>query len=34
MQKFILEVTPIIQLWVLKNKTAIDISDEKPKKVY
>ena len=34
MQKFILEVTPIIQLWAPKNKNAVDISDQKPKKVY
>ena len=33
MQKFILGVIPIIQLWALENKTAIDISDQKPKKV-
>ena len=33
MQKFILEVTPIIQLCSLENKTAIDISDQKLKKV-
>ena len=32
-QKFILEVIPIIQLWALANKTAIDISDQKLKKV-
>ena len=33
MQKFILEVTPIVQLWALENKSAIDISDQKLKKV-
>ena len=33
MQKFIVEVIPIIQLWALENKTAIDISDQKLKKV-
>ena len=33
MQKFILEVIPIVQLWVLENKSAIDISDQKLKKV-
>ena len=33
MQKFKLEVTPTIQLWALKNNTAIDISDQKLKKV-
>ena len=33
MKKFILEVIPIIQLWVLENKTAIDISDQKLKRV-
>ena len=33
MQKFILQVMPIIQLWTLQNKTAIDISDQKLKKV-
>ena len=32
-QKFILEVIPIIQLWALENKTAINISDQKLKKV-
>ena len=32
MQKFILEVTSIAQLWGLKNKSAIDISDHKLKK--
>ena len=32
-QKFILEVTPIVQLWALENKSAIDISDQKLKKV-
>ena len=30
-QKFILEVTTIVQLWSLENKTAIDISDQKLK---
>ena len=33
MQKFILEVIPIVQLWVPENKSAIDISDQKLKKV-
>ena len=33
LQKFILEVIPIVQLWALANKTAIDISDQKLKKV-
>ena len=33
MQKFILEVIPIVQLWTLENKSAIDISDQKLKKV-
>ena len=28
-QKFLLEVVPIIQLWVPENKTAINISDQK-----
>ena len=28
-----MEVIPIIQLWVLENKTAIDISDQKLKKI-
>ena len=32
-QKFILEVIPIIQLWALENETAINISDQKLKKV-
>ena len=32
MQKFILEVTSIAQLWGLENKSAIDISDHKLKK--
>ena len=32
-QKFILEVIPIIQLWALENKTAINISDQKLMKV-
>ena len=32
-QKFILEVIPIIQLWALENKAAINISDQKLKKV-
>ena len=32
-QKFILEVTPIIQLWALQNKIAVNISDPKLKKV-
>ena len=31
MQKFILEVIPIVQLWALENKSAIDISDQKQK---
>ena len=33
MQKFILQVIPTIQLWALENKTTIDISDQKLKKV-
>ena len=33
MQKFISEVISIIQLWTLENKTVIDISDKKLKKV-
>ena len=33
MQKFILEVIPIVQLQALENKSAIDISDQKLKKV-
>ena len=33
MQKFVLEVIAIIQLWTLEIKTAIDISDQKLKKV-
>ena len=33
MQKFILEVIPIVQLWALENKSAIDISDQKLKKL-
>ena len=33
MQKFISEVISIIQLWTLENKTLIDISDQKLKKV-
>ena len=33
MQKFILEVVPIIQLQSLENKTVIDISNPKLKKV-
>ena len=33
MQKFILEVIPIVQLWALGNKSAIDIRDQKLKKV-
>ena len=32
-QKFILEVIPIIQLWALENKIAVNISDPKLKKV-
>ena len=32
MQKFILEVIPIIKLWELKSKTTIDICDQKLKK--
>ena len=31
MQKFILEVMPIVPLWSLENKTAIDISDQELK---
>ena len=33
MQKFILEVIPIIHLWALENKFAIDVSDQQLKKV-
>ena len=33
MQKFILILIPIVQLWALENKTAINISDQKLKKV-
>ena len=33
MQKLISEVISIIQLWTLENKTVIDISDQKLKKV-
>ena len=33
MQKFILEVIPIVQLWALENKSAIDISNQKLRKV-
>ena len=33
MQKFVLEVIAIIQLWALEIKTAIDISDQKLKKL-
>ena len=33
MQKFKSEVISIIQLWTLENKTVIDISDQKLKKV-
>ena len=33
MQKFKSEVISIIQLWTLGNKTVIDISDQKLKKV-
>ena len=33
MEKFIVEVIPIVQLWALENKSAIDISDQKLKKV-
>ena len=33
MQKFILEVIPIVQLWVLENKFAIDLSDQKLKNI-
>ena len=32
-QKFILEVIPVVQLWALENKSAIDISDQKLRKV-
>lgn len=32
-QKLILEVIPINQLWVLENETAVNISDQKLKKV-
>ena len=33
MEKFIVEVIPIVQLWALENKSAIDISDKKLRKV-
>ena len=33
MQKFILKVIPTVQLWALENKSAIDISNQKLKKV-
>ena len=33
MQKFILDVIPIVQLWALENKSAIDISDQKLRKL-
>ena len=33
MQKFISEVIPIIELWALKNKTTVDIKDQKLVKV-
>ena len=33
MQKFKSEVISIIQLWTLENKTVMDISDQKLKKV-
>ena len=33
MQKFILILIPIVQLWALENKTAINISDQKLKKI-
>ena len=33
-QNFISEVIPRIQLWALENKTAIDISNQKLKKVF
>ena len=33
MQKFIKEIIAIIQLWTLEKKTAIDISDQKLKKL-
>ena len=33
MQKFILEVIPIVQLWALEDKSAIDISNQKLRKV-
>ena len=31
MQKFMLEVVPIIYIWALENKTSIDISGQKRK---
>ena len=33
MQNFLLDVIPVVQLWALENKSAIDISDQKLKKV-
>ena len=33
MQKFKLEVIPIVQLWALENKSALDISNQKLRKV-
>ena len=33
MQKFISEVIPIVQLWALEDRPAIDVSDQKLKKV-
>ena len=33
MQKFISEVIPIVQLWALEDRSAIDVSDQKLKKV-
>ena len=33
MQKFISEVMPIVQLWALEDRPAIDVSDQKLKKV-
>ena len=33
MQNLILKAIPIIQIWALENKTEIDVSDQKLKKV-
>ena len=33
MEKFIIEFIPIVQLWALEQKSAVDIRDQKLKKV-